>query len=75
MWVCLCKAVTEKQVRLAVRNGARSLPEIALRCRAGTGCGGCAPELCRILDDELARQAYMARAGVTALPRRHLATG
>jgi bacterioferritin-associated ferredoxin len=75
MWVCLCKAVTDQQIRLAVRSGARSLPEIALRCRAGTGCGGCAAELCRILEDELARQQYMARSGVATIPRRHLATG
>ena len=73
MWVCLCKGVTDRQVRLAVRNGARSLPEITMRCRAGSGCGGCAPELTRILEDELARQAYLARAGVTQLSGRQLA--
>jgi bacterioferritin-associated ferredoxin len=75
MWVCLCKAVTDQQIRTAVRAGARSLPEIALRCRAGAGCGGCTPEVARILDDELARQAYLAQAGVSVLPRRHLAAG
>ena len=75
MWVCLCKAVTDQQIRTAVRNGARSLPEIALRCRAGAGCGGCEDEVARILDDELARQAYLARAGIRTIPRRRLAAG
>jgi bacterioferritin-associated ferredoxin len=73
MWVCLCKAVTEHQIRLAVRNGARTLPEITMRCRAGSGCGGCEPELARILEDELAWQAYLAGAGVAELPGHQLA--
>jgi bacterioferritin-associated ferredoxin len=73
MWVCLCKAVTDHQIRLAVRNGARSLPEITMRCRAGSGCGGCGPELARILEDELALQTYLARAGIRQLPGHQLA--
>lgn len=60
MWVCLCKGVTDRQVRAAIRAGARTPCDIALRCRAGTGCGGCVPEVCRLLDDHFAREAFLA---------------
>ena len=58
MWVCLCKGVTDRQIRAAIAAGARTSAEISARCRAGTGCGGCVPELCRMLQDHLARQIF-----------------
>ena len=60
MWVCLCKGVTDRQIRAAISAGARDLGEIGVRCRAGTGCGGCVPEVCRLLQDHFAREAYNA---------------
>jgi bacterioferritin-associated ferredoxin len=60
MWVCLCKGVTDRQIRAAIAAGARTPVEISARCRAGTGCGGCEPELCRLLHDYFAREAYEA---------------
>jgi bacterioferritin-associated ferredoxin len=51
MWVCHCKGVTDGQIRSAISAGARSVVEIGSYCRAGTGCGGCLPEVCRLLDD------------------------
>ena len=60
MWVCLCKGVTDGQIRAAISAGARDLCEIGMRCRAGTGCGGCVPEVCRLLQDHFAREAYYA---------------
>lgn len=41
MYVCLCRAVTENQVRSAVADGARDAAQVVERCGAGTGCGGC----------------------------------
>ena len=58
MWVCLCKGVTDRQIRVAIAAGARTAAEISAFCRAGTGCGGCLPELCRMLQDHLDRQAF-----------------
>ena len=66
MWVCHCKGVTDGQIRSAIDAGARTPVEIGSRCRAGTGCGGCVPELCRLLDDHLTSVAYYA-----VLERRH----
>jgi bacterioferritin-associated ferredoxin len=60
MWVCHCKGVTDRQIRSAIRAGARTVVEISDHCRAGTGCGGCLPEVCRLLDDHLTSQAFYA---------------
>jgi bacterioferritin-associated ferredoxin len=63
MRVCHCKGVTDRQIRSAINAGARSPVEIGSYCRAGTGCGGCLPEVCRLLDDHLTSQAYYAACG------------
>lgn len=41
MIVCLCRRVTDRAIREAVADGAASVDEVAARCGAGTGCGGC----------------------------------
>ena len=41
MIVCLCRGVSDRSVRLAVVQGARSLDEVTAVCGAGAGCGGC----------------------------------
>ncbi len=41
MYVCMCMAVTEAQVRSCLRAGARTVEEVSEHCEAGTGCGGC----------------------------------
>jgi bacterioferritin-associated ferredoxin len=63
MWVCLCKGVTDGEIRSAINAGARTPVEIGAHCRAGTGCGGCLPEVCRVLDDHLTSQAFYATCG------------
>jgi bacterioferritin-associated ferredoxin len=60
MWVCHCKSVTDGMIRSAIEAGARTPVEIGSFCRAGTGCGGCLPEVCRLLDDHLTSVAYYA---------------
>jgi len=66
--ICHCKGVSEGQIRSAINAGARTPVEIGDRCRAGTGCGGCLPEVCRLLDDHLTSLAYYASFGGS---RRH----
>ena len=41
MYVCLCRAITDKEICDAVDAGAHSIGEIAETLGAGTGCGGC----------------------------------
>ncbi|MEE8409771.1 MAG: (2Fe-2S)-binding protein [Myxococcota bacterium] len=42
MIVCTCAGISEKRVRAAIQDGARSLEEIARQLRgAGADCGSC----------------------------------
>lgn len=41
MYVCICAAVTDRQVRAATAAGAASLEELAATLGVGTGCGCC----------------------------------
>ena len=52
MWVCLCNAVTDGQIRATVAEGATTTREVAMRCRAGASCRACLPEVRRIVCDE-----------------------
>jgi bacterioferritin-associated ferredoxin len=49
VFVCQCMAVTDRTVRAAIAAGARTSVEVADRCRAGSRCGGCWPELERLI--------------------------
>ncbi len=41
MYVCICNAITERQVRECAREGARSLDELTFKLGVGAGCGRC----------------------------------
>jgi bacterioferritin-associated ferredoxin len=41
MYICLCNAVTERQVRECARSGACSVDELASKLGVGAGCGRC----------------------------------
>lgn len=52
MLVCHCNGVRDREIRRAVRSGARTRTDVGRRCRAGTGCGGCGPVIDRIIASE-----------------------
>jgi bacterioferritin-associated ferredoxin len=49
MYVCICRAVTEAEVRGCIASGACTVKEIARRCAAGTGCGSCVRRIVALL--------------------------
>src|SRR5262249_54283641 len=52
--VCSCNNVNEVELRAAIRSlGLSTLAEIKQRTRAGTGCGGCLPQVAELLKAEL----------------------
>jgi len=51
VFVCSCEAVTDRTVDAAIASGATSIAEVTSRCGAGGRCGGCWPELQRLLDE------------------------
>jgi bacterioferritin-associated ferredoxin len=52
MYVCSCRGVTDRTVAACVAGGAQTLEDIALRCGAGSRCGGCGPALAHLLATE-----------------------
>ena len=41
MYVCICYAVPDSEVRSCIARGARTVEEVGDACGAGTGCGSC----------------------------------
>lgn len=46
MYVCICYAVTDRQVDAAIVAGADTPDAVGERTGAGTGCGGCRLRIC-----------------------------
>jgi bacterioferritin-associated ferredoxin len=44
MIVCVCKAVSDKHIRHAVKQGASCMRDITRELQVGTCCGKCVPE-------------------------------
>ena len=45
MYVCSCRAVTDRAITHEVSQGAQTIDDLAARCGAGAECGGCWPAL------------------------------
>jgi len=50
VYVCLCKAASDKDVKAAITDGARTVDEVGEACGAGTGCGACRPMIHEMLE-------------------------
>jgi bacterioferritin-associated ferredoxin len=51
MYICICNAITEREVRECVRGGCRSMDELSMELGVGTSCGRCRPVAKEILDE------------------------
>ncbi len=51
MILCLCKAVSEKTVRLAIAQGATTVDAVGARCGAGTDCRSCRSAIREMIAD------------------------
>ena len=49
MFVCHCRAVTDRTIRGAIEAGASDTGALARHCGAGSRCGGCWPALQSLL--------------------------
>ena len=61
MYVCICNAVTDKQIRAKAREGCCSLRELSKETGCGTTCGKCARQAREILADEMVRMGVRER--------------
>ena len=50
MYVCICNAVTDKDIRRAAAGGADTLYELQDRLGVATGCGSCADHASEVLN-------------------------
>ena len=51
--ICVCKQVTERRLRKAVKDGRRRFVSVKQATEAGSGCGLCQPIVQDIINDEL----------------------
>ena len=56
MYVCICKAVSERRIARAVGEGVTTLKELRERTGLGTNCGKCVPHAYQLLRDSLAQR-------------------
>jgi bacterioferritin-associated ferredoxin len=57
MYVCVCKAVSDKRIERSVAQGVVTLKQLRDHTGLGSCCGKCVPEARRSLSDALARQS------------------
>ncbi len=67
MYVCLCNAVTESEVKEACERGATSLPELQKQLGVAMGCGQCADTCCAMLEGKDALAAVPGAASVDGI--------
>lgn len=60
MIVCHCAGVTDASIHQAIRNGARSVSEVAYRCGAGKHCDPCRDEIALLLSEHGGASAAIA---------------
>jgi bacterioferritin-associated ferredoxin len=53
MYVCICHAVSDRQIRDAVDHGARSLFEVQCQLPVGSCCGRCEDTASKVVSEHL----------------------
>lgn len=64
MYVCVCKAVTDHQIRCAVRDGVVTFRQLRMELGVSTGCGRCAPMARQVMAEALGEEFPASPAGV-----------
>ena len=54
MYLCICKAVTDRQIRQAVEQGDRTMGDLGIRFGIGIECGKCVDSVRELLEACLA---------------------
>lgn len=53
MYVCVCLAVSDKEVREAIEGGCHNRPSVTRACGAGGDCGACHGMIEDMIEDHL----------------------
>jgi bacterioferritin-associated ferredoxin len=62
MYVCVCHAVTDSDIRELVNRGASSLMQVQASIPVASCCGRCEPTAQDVIDQELAARSRQAAA-------------
>lgn len=49
MYVCICNAITDRQICHAIDQGCGSVSDVFRRVGEKPNCGKCVPDLCRMV--------------------------
>ena len=49
MYICICNAVTDREIHACVRDGARTLRDVSDRLGVATCCGRCAHSATQVI--------------------------
>lgn len=63
MFVCLCKNITDTQIRQSVANGAATLHDVRKTLGVATQCGKCLPDARAVINDALDQQSATNNQG------------
>jgi len=58
MFVCICKGITEKDIKASVTKGAASVRDLYQGLELGSQCGKCVSFARQVLTNELAECVY-----------------
>jgi bacterioferritin-associated ferredoxin len=56
MYICICRAIRDRDVDAAVRAGARRPADVFRACGQSPQCGGCACDMRQRIDQTIARE-------------------
>ena len=62
MYVCLCKAITDREVRQALDEGCQNLRDLKQELGICTRCCKCAPAVKSLVDEHQSRMAMVRLA-------------
>lgn len=62
MYVCLCKAVTDRQIRETISEGATTFAEIRRQLGVATQCGKCCQQAKSIVETSVKKQLFSPAA-------------
>ncbi|MCO5102272.1 MAG: (2Fe-2S)-binding protein [Burkholderiaceae bacterium] len=57
MIVCVCRAVSDRQIRSSVRDGAQTMSQLRAELGVTACCGKCGPRVRELLDEHRAGEA------------------
>ena len=60
MYVCVCQAISDQDIRDAVHEGAEDFADIQNRLGAATGCGTCSDFAKEVISEALAQKLTYA---------------